>query len=143
MVRISDRGQRHLDVVSTIFTRIQEFKNSKNLTVENYDALVAAASAAKTTAQTAVDAAKQAKADFKCDGTDPKGSASAFEDTMKAEHAAVKAYRDAVHDLLVAVKKAAGTTTSTVKSSDDSTKTTTTSTKSTTSSDTSTTGGSN
>lgn len=108
MTRLNTRGQKQLDVVTTISTRVQAFKTDKNLNVPNYDALVADVAAKKVAAQAAVDALKTAQITFKCDGTDPKGSASAFQEKMKAQHAAIRAYLTSVKHLLKAVKQAVG-----------------------------------
>lgn len=108
MDRMNSRGEKHFELISKISTRVQEYKNSKNLEVANYDQLLAAVEASKTAAQTALDTVGQVQADFKCDGTDPKGAASSFKENMKTQNEALKAYRDAVKDLLVAVKQAQG-----------------------------------
>lgn len=109
MTRMNNRGQKHLDLISAVSTKVQEFKNSKNLTVENYDTLLAAVESSKATAQAAVDAVKNTQVEFKCDGTDPKGTASSFKEAVKAQNDALKAYRDAVKDLIKAVRQANGT----------------------------------
>lgn len=106
MDRMNSRGEKHFELITKISTRVQEYKNSQSLEVSNYDQLLAAVEASKTAAQTALDTVSQTQAEFKCDGTDPKGAASSFKDNMKAQNEALKAYRDAVKDLLVAVKQA-------------------------------------
>jgi hypothetical protein len=115
MVKIGDRGQKHFDLITKISDRVQAYKIDKNLTVADYDALVAAVATQKTAAQTAVDAAKSVQASFKCDGSDPVGAASTFKDAMKTRNQALKAYRDSVIDLLKAVKHSQGDS----KSDDD------------------------
>ncbi len=106
MTRIGDRGQKQIELVNTIATRVEAYKVDKQLTVAGYDALLAEVNARKAAAVTVVDAAKAAKVEFKCDGTDPKGAASTFKDGLKLQNEAIKAYRDAVKNMLVAVKQA-------------------------------------
>lgn len=109
MSRMNSRGQKQLDLITAVSTKVQAFKNSKNITVENYDTLLAAVESSKTTAQAAVDAVKNTQVEFKCDGSDPKGVASSFKETVKAQNEALKDYRDAVKDLIKAVRQANGT----------------------------------
>lgn len=109
MSRMNSRGQKQLDLITAVSTKVQEFKNSKDLTVENYDTLLAAVESSKVTAQTAVDTVKSTQIEFKCDGTDPKGVASSFKEAVKSQNEALKAYRDAVKDLIKAIRHANGT----------------------------------
>lgn len=104
MTRINDRGQRRLDLINAISTKVQDFKSTKNLTVADYDTLVSAVETSKATAQTAVDAVKNTQVEFKCDGNDPKGVGSAYQAAVKVQNDALKAYRDAVKDLVAAIK---------------------------------------
>lgn len=109
MTRMNNRGQKHLDLITAVSTKVQAFKNNKNLTVENYDTLLAAVESSKSAAQAAVDAVKNTQVEFKCDGTDPKGVASNFKEAVTAQNEALKAYRDSVKDLIKAVRQANGT----------------------------------
>ena len=80
--------------------------------LSNYEELVATADDKKTVAQAAVDKVKATSVTFKCDGTDPKGAAQSFKDSLKAEIAALKEYKTAVKNLIVGVKSVQGTTSS-------------------------------
>src|SRR3989344_3582309 len=73
--RIAKRGERRLNVYNSIFERVQAFYEKKNLSVSNYDELVADVKAKKAAAEEAVKAAGAKEVDFKCDGSDPKGVA--------------------------------------------------------------------
>jgi hypothetical protein len=106
MSRIGDRGTRHIALVDTISARIQQYVTTKQLTVTNYDALLASVASAKATAQSANATVKAAQPSFNCDGTDPAGAADSFKALTKGRDDAVKAYRDSVKALLVAVKAA-------------------------------------
>lgn len=110
MSRIGDRGQKQLTMISATSDRVQAFKTTKNLTVAGYDSLLATTEAQKQAAQAAVEAVKSVQTSFKCDGSDPKSAADSFKQAMKTQHEAIKAYRDSVRELLVAVKQAQAAT---------------------------------
>jgi hypothetical protein len=113
MTRIADRGQKQVDLFTTIATRVETFYTAKGKTLSNYDALVSDVNTQKAAAQTEVDALKASSVTFKCDGTDPKGAAQSFKSNLKAEIDALKAYKTAVKNLIVGVKSVQGSTTST------------------------------
>ncbi|HSX18258.1 MAG TPA: hypothetical protein VLE51_02815 [Candidatus Saccharimonadales bacterium] len=104
MANIAERGQKRLGVYTTIATRVEDFYTKKSKTVTNYDTLVADVNTKKTAAQDAIDKIKTDKANFKCDGTDPKGVAQGFKDDLKLEIQALHAYQQSIKDLIVAVK---------------------------------------
>ncbi len=112
MGRIATRGQKQLDLFSTIAQRTETFYTNKGKTLSNYDALVADVDAKKTAAQTALTTISSDKVDFKCDGTDPKGVASGFKTDLQTEQQALKDYKTAVKNLIVGVKSVQSTTTS-------------------------------
>lgn len=111
MSRISDRGQKQLDLFTKISERTQKFYTDKGKTLVNYDALVADVNDKKEAAQITVDAIKEMSVTFKCDGADPKGVVSSFKDSLKSEIAALKAYKTSVKNLIVGVKSVQSTVT--------------------------------
>lgn len=104
MSNAAARGDKQMGVIDTIATRTEAFYQSKGKTLANYDELVAKVNAAKATAQTAVDTVKNSSTTFNCDGTDPKGVAAGFKNSVRAEVTALKEYRTAVKNLIVGVK---------------------------------------
>jgi len=110
MGRLGDRGQKQLDLFTTIATRVETFYKKSGKTLDNYDTLVAAVNTAKDNGQTAVDQVKADKANFKCDGTDPSGAATSFKTDLQTEITALKNYRTAIKNLIVGVKSVIGTT---------------------------------
>lgn len=110
--RIAKRGQKQLDLFTTIAGRTETFYTEKGKTLSNYDVLVKDVNDKKATAQVAVDAVKATTVTFKCDGTDPKGAASSFKEALKNEITALKAYKTSVKNLIVGVKSVNGKTTS-------------------------------
>ena len=106
MSRIADRGQKQLDLFTSIAERTEKFYVDKGRMVSNYDALVAEVNTKKADAQTAVDAIKADSAAFVCTADGPKSIVTAFQGNLKTEIQALKAYKTAVKNLIVAVKSA-------------------------------------
>ncbi len=121
MAHIASRGEKQLAVFTKIADRTKTFYTNKGKTLSNYDALVAEVDAKKAAAETAIEQIKTTSATFKCDGTDPKGAAASFKESLKTEIAALKAYKTAVKNLIVGVKSVQGTTTSGDKPAGDTT----------------------
>lgn len=124
LARIADRGQKQLDLFSGIATKVEGFYTKGGKTLSNYDSLVAAVNTQKTTAQAAVDAIKSNSSGFSCDGNDPKGFVTAFQDSLKSEISALQAYRTAVKNLIVEVESVQGATSSSSAGSNSSSQTT-------------------
>jgi hypothetical protein len=108
MSRSTERAQKQIDLFGTITTRVENFYTSKGKTLSNYDELVAAVNSAKTQAET--DLATLKNTTFSCDGSDPKGAATAFKTALQKEIQDLKAYRTAVKNLIVGVKSVQSTT---------------------------------
>lgn len=113
MARISDRGQKQLDLFSTIAARTEAFYTDKGKTLSNYDALVSDVNAKQAAAQSAVSSTDSSGGGFSCDGSDPKGFVNSFKGSLKSEISALQAYRTSVKNLIVGVKSVEGTTSST------------------------------
>lgn len=111
--RIRDRGQKQLDLFSSIATRTEVFYTRSGKTLSNYSALVSAVNAQKAVAQKAVDAVKSQKLTFSCNGSDPKAVGTEFKTAVLAQNQALKDFRTSVKNLIVGVKSVTGTTAST------------------------------
>ena len=110
MKRAGERGDKHIAVFTKITERVQTFYQTKGKTLATYDQLVAEVAAKKAAAQMAVDTVKAAEVQFECTGDNPKAMVAAFRSEIKAQIAAMKAYRLAVKNLIVGVKSVQGTT---------------------------------
>ncbi|MEX1995371.1 MAG: hypothetical protein WD887_01175 [Candidatus Saccharimonadales bacterium] len=106
MARINDRGEKHIVLFTKIADRVKAFYVDKGLTADNYDELVAQVEVKKAAAEAAVASLQSSDVQFKCDSEDPKGTALVFKDLLKQEIDALKAYRTAVKNLIVAVAQA-------------------------------------
>lgn len=105
--RLVTRGTNQLDLFNTIAQRVETFKTTKNVTVSNYDQLVATLQADQTKATSDL-AAMKSNGTLDCTSSDPKGMVSAFQTDLKQEISDLKAYRTDVKNLIVAVKTAVG-----------------------------------
>ena len=122
MTRISDRGQKQLDLFSGIATRVENFYATKGKTLSNYDTLVADVKAKQAAAQNSVDKIKSSSTSFNCDGTNPMGIADSFKSMLKIEIASLNDYKTSIKNLIVGVKSVESTqattsTTTTTKAS--------------------------
>ena len=109
MTQMSSRGDNHLAVFTKIADRVEAFYKDKGRTVANYDALVAEVDAKRQAAETAIESTKSVDGVFSCDSDNPKIASEQFRDAFKAQVAALKDYRTAIKNLIVAVKSAQST----------------------------------
>lgn len=109
MTAMNNRRQNAFDRITKVSEAVQAFYVKKNLTVANYDDLVAQVNAAKSVAQSATEA-QTAVPSINCDGDHPRADIADFKEKRSASIDAIKAYRDAVKALVKAVKAAAEAT---------------------------------
>lgn len=106
MKNMDGRRQSSFDRITKISDAIQTFVTKKELTIENYDTLVASVAAAKETAQASMTS-QQSAPDLDCSGDKPRSDIADFKTKRLASIDAMQAYRDAVKALASAVKQAA------------------------------------
>ncbi|USN96168.1 MAG: hypothetical protein H6797_03760 [Candidatus Nomurabacteria bacterium] len=106
MSTMKTRRQNVYDRINKIVTAVENFYVSKGLSVSSYSDLVAAVNAAQSATQTAM-AAEQAVPNLDCSGDHPRADVASFKEKRQESIDAMKAYRDAVKDLIKAVKSAA------------------------------------
>jgi hypothetical protein len=111
MTRIGDRGQKQIDLFTTITERVGVFYIDKGNTLPAYDSLIAAVTDAKAIAQTAVDTSEATTTTFSCDGENPKGVAETFKTNLKIQINALNDYKAAVKNLIVGVRSVQSTPT--------------------------------
>jgi hypothetical protein len=109
MARMSDRGQKQIDLFTTITERVETFYTDKGKTLATYDSLVTAVTDAKTDAQTAVDTTKVTSTGFSCDSDNPKGFVDSFKAAVKTRIDALNTYKTAVKNLIIGVKSVQST----------------------------------
>lgn len=106
--RMDQRRQNVLNRITKISEATQTFYTEKQLVVTNYDELVAKVAAAKVVAESAVQSQQQIPS-LDCNGDHPRAEVSAYKERHSTAIDAIKAYRDAVKELVRAVKAAAET----------------------------------
>lgn len=111
---LANHSQTMVDVMDKIAARVEAFKTSKNLTIANYDTLVADVAAKQLIAHNLQATAKlDAAEDFNCERHKARESVQAFTDLLHQQIDALKNYKTSVKNLIVAVKKAATAATTT------------------------------
>jgi len=106
MAQMTKRGENHIAVFTKISDRVKAFYEKKGHTAEDYDMLVAEVDTKKASAEAAVASAQSVGDVFSCDSDNPKIASEQFREAHKAQVAALKEYRTAVKNLIVAVKSA-------------------------------------
>ena len=121
--RTATNGQHHYDMITKVVDNVKAFAAKKNIDMSAFATESNNVLTAATAAKAAIDEAKTAGDGFTCDTTAPKSAASVFLAAKKKQAAALKAYRDAVKQLLVAVKSSVTKTDSTTSDPSTETKT--------------------
>ena len=103
----TDQSRKHLAVFQKIEERVEAFYTDKKLSADGYDAAVATANEKEGAAIAAIEASTELT--FDCDTTDGAKPGEAVKELMKERHDALKAYRTAIKDLILVVKKAQST----------------------------------
>lgn len=102
------------DKFTSIAQRVKDFYTSKVVpagkTVGSYDSLVSDIDTKKAAVQEALTHTQESVASFSCGGDDPKGVMMDFRKDMQAVKGALKDYRTAIKDLIVAVHTVKGST---------------------------------
>lgn len=100
------------DKFSAIVERVKAHYTNKVLptgrTVENYDSYLADIDTKKAAVDSALASAKTNANTFTCDSDDPKAQLTQFKEDMQAVKAALKDYKTAIRNLIVAVKSITG-----------------------------------
>lgn len=100
------RAQNHKAVFDKIYTKVKTFHDSKGLTVQNYDTLVAAADAAGANAAASISALQSLDVSVDCTSSNVADSVSAFQQAVKASRDSLKTYRTAIVDVITSLKGA-------------------------------------
>lgn len=118
---------KHKAVFDKIYTRVTDFYKTKNLNVAGYDAMVTKVDSAQAAADASIATLKGFDTTVDCTQVDSVATkVAAFQAGLKDTRDALKAYRTAIKDLIVAVKgnipaENTSTTTTTNNSSTTST----------------------
>ncbi len=92
--------------LDSIFTKVQTYKTDKNLTVANYDSLVAAVNAAKAASATSQATLDSLKPTIDCTKDTNAQAVAAYRTAAQDSRDKLKAYMQSLKDLLKAVREA-------------------------------------
>lgn len=102
------RAQRVLERLQNVELKVREFYQTKNLAVANYDALSSAVDEKEAAAIAAISVTEETQ--FSCSEDDASRPGGIISDTVKTQNSSLKAYRDALRDMIKAIKEAAKST---------------------------------
>lgn len=101
---VSAKRQQSFDQITRISDAAQQFYNSHQLNVENYDTVLHAVSSARTAAANALTQLTQTPK-FSCDSTTPQSDFMTLKAHRDTSVEALKVYRDAVSTLITTLKQ--------------------------------------
>lgn len=105
---ISSRAENHFNRFGQIVTMVDKFYTEKlvpkGVVVTNYDALKADIAKTQADAQAAIEAAKAKIATFDCASDNPKSQLEDYKAETKTVYAALKDYRTAIKNFILAIK---------------------------------------
>lgn len=99
----TERSQKQLAVFQAIEEKVKAFYVAKNLTSDGYETAAKNADAKEAAAVAAIGASETVA--FDCGTADATKPGSAIKEAMNVRHTALKEYRTAVKDLILAVKQ--------------------------------------
>jgi hypothetical protein len=102
----NNHADKYLTRLNTLFTKVQDYQTANNLSVANYDALVATATQKQTDATLAVDALKSLGTTIDCTSSDPASMLASVKSGATDARDALKAYRSSLKDIFVALIQA-------------------------------------
>jgi vacuolar-type H+-ATPase subunit H len=107
-IKLAERAQKMITRFANHAQRVEDYYTNillpKGKVVENYDQLVTNIINKKILVEEAVENAKNAASAFDCSSDDPKGQLTTFRLKMQETIKALKNYKKAVRDLIVAVR---------------------------------------
>ena len=105
MKNMDDRRQRAYDHITKVYENVKSFYTTKELSIANYDELTTTVDAAQSAAQSAMTA-QQDTPELNCDGDHPRADIVDFKAKRLGSIDAMQTYRQAVKELIKAVKTA-------------------------------------
>jgi ribosomal protein L19E len=106
MVKNAEKHQLRID---TVLSKAVDYKTTKNLTLADYDALLAAATAAQTTSQASVTALKNLQPTLDCTNESVASNIAAFKAATDQARNDLNAYKKSARALFTAIENAKGT----------------------------------
>lgn len=92
----SRNAQNHLDVFNSVYSKVQAFATSKNVTSAQYQSLVTAANTQQANATQAVAALKTVAVNIDCTQQDPASSLATIKSAVDSTRTALQSYQQAI-----------------------------------------------
>jgi hypothetical protein len=105
----NNHADKYLTRLNTLFTKVQAYQTEHNVSVANYDELVATATQKQSDATVAVEALKSLGTTIDCTSSDPASMLASVKSGATDSRDALKAYRTALKDIFVALVQASKT----------------------------------
>lgn len=99
-------AQASLNRINKVLTQIENYQKANNLTVANWDSLIASSTAAQSQATASVQALAAVNPTLDCTSTSAAAELATFKAAVAQARTNLLAYRSAVKDVLVAVENA-------------------------------------
>lgn len=105
VAKAAAQAEKHVDFFDKASARLEEFYKNKELTVANYDTLLADIRAKRAAAIAKIAATKAVTLD--CGSNSGRGNGDLLKGTLRSLHQSLKDYRLSIKKLIAAVKTAA------------------------------------
>jgi ribosomal protein L19E len=102
-------AQKHQLRIDGVLSKAVDYKTTNNLTVTDYDALLAAATAAQATSQASVTALKNLQPTLDCTNESVASNIAAFKAATDQARSDLNAYKKSARALFTAIENAKGT----------------------------------
>lgn len=99
-------AQKHKTRIDDVYAKALAYQKDKNVSVSGFDQLVATADAAKTKAQTSVDALTNLKPTIQCDSSTVASDVATFKAAAQQARTDLQSYRQSVKAILTALEAA-------------------------------------
>jgi chromosome segregation ATPase len=108
LTAFNNAADKHLNRLDDVFTKLQDYQSTNNITADNYDALVTAATEKQAAATQAVAVLKDVGTTLDCTADDPAASLQATKTAAADTRDALKDYRKSLKGIVVALMQAKG-----------------------------------
>ena len=106
MGKVETRTQEHFKRITNVYEMTKAFYESRNLTIANYSELISSVESTKISAESAANTLMSLP-EFSCSSDGPKADLQNFKNKRLDKIQAFGSYREAVKELLTAVRSAA------------------------------------
>lgn len=103
---LNTNAAKHQKRIDDVFDRVVAYQKNKNVVIDNFDALVAAATAAQSKSQASVQALAGLKPSIDCNKDSVASDVATFKAAAAQARTDLSAYKNAVKDILKAAQNA-------------------------------------